>query len=69
MIAVNQYTWAMVFLSYYWEGDNVWKWLLLSHKRQEDHYVEILLIRSTVKIYDHSTHTQNKQLYIKKIFV
>ena len=23
-----------VFLPYYW-GDNVWKWLLLSHKRQQ----------------------------------
>ena len=22
-----------VFIPYYWKGDNVWKWLLLSHKR------------------------------------
>ena len=43
-IAVNQYTWAMVLLSYYWEGNNICKWLLLSHKRHQDHYVEILLI-------------------------
>ena len=24
-----------VFLPYYWGGDNVWKWLLLSHKRHQ----------------------------------
>ena len=24
-----------IFLSYYWGGDNVWKWLLLSHKRHQ----------------------------------
>ena len=33
-----------VFLPYYWGGDNVWKWLLLCHKRQQDNYVKILLI-------------------------
>ena len=24
-----------VFLPYYWWGDDVWKWLLLSHKRHQ----------------------------------
>ena len=24
-----------VLLSYYWGGDNVWKWFLLSHKRHQ----------------------------------
>ena len=39
-----------VFLPYFWGGDNVWQWLLLSHKRQQpilyiliNHYVEILI--------------------------
>ena len=32
-----------VFLLYYWGGDNVWKWLLLSHKRHEDRFVETLI--------------------------
>ena len=30
-----------VFLPYYWGGDNVWKCLLLSHKKHQDHYVNL----------------------------
>ena len=29
-----------VFLPYYWGGGNVWKWLLLSHKRHQAIFID-----------------------------
>ena len=58
MIAVNQRTWASdVFLPYYWRGDNVWKWLLLSNKRHQA--ILIILINHYVKTFRSTNFLSN----------